>query len=273
MFLSPFLFAQNIKLYYNRSVNIQSDLEERREYTGEYMIYLIDYENVREHGLKNITYKRDDMIYLFYTENAAKIELDALSEIEAAMKFIKVAAGKQSLDMHLISYLGYLISEQNGRTEFVIVSNDTGYDGVLRFWQNKGYKTSRRLVNTAAKTGSSGNRSSRGTRSRSRSLTRRQAEAPLVEELVETVKAAEETALETADQAQIQVQPAEEAAALTDDAQQKAAETAAETPETTSELRTGRRSRRSRRKKSEPAEAVRTETEEPENSAAESETA
>jgi hypothetical protein len=84
------------------------------------------------------------------------------------MKFIKVAAGKQSLDMHLISYLGYLICEHEGRAEFVIVSNDAGYDGVLRFWQAKGYKCSRRLINTAQRSGASGSRTTR-TRTRTRS--------------------------------------------------------------------------------------------------------
>ncbi len=219
------------------------------------MIYLIDYENVREHGLKNITYKKDDMIYLFYTENAAKIELDALSEIEAAMKFIKVAAGKQSLDMHLISYLGYLICEKGNNTEFVIVSNDTGYDGVLRFWQGKGYKTSRRLVNTAQKTGSSGNRSSRGTRARTRSGVRKTVE---VIQTLEPAAPPADALQETTEPITVQT----EEAVVTAAAEQTAPETTEMVKtEEAAEQKPAKRSRRGRRKKTEAAETVQTETE------------
>lgn len=111
--------------------------------------YLIDFENVHEYGLKNIRFGRDDMIYLFYTAHAAKIELDALSEIKAAVKFIKVNAGKQSLDMHLVSYLGHILRDDS--KEYIIVSNDTDFDGVLQFWQNRGYSVTRQDIDLGNK--------------------------------------------------------------------------------------------------------------------------
>ena len=232
------------------------------------MIYLIDYENVREHGLKNIRYKKDDMIYLFYTANAAKIELDALSEIEAAMKFIKVAAGKQSLDMHLISYLGYLICEHEGNAEFVIVSNDAGYDGVLRFWQAKGYKCSRRLINTAQRSGTSSGRTSR-TRTRTRSGVRR-LEPDHAQETEEklTPVATEEAAPEeeVVPAAEIAEEKTEAAETATETPAEAAEETAAEpvAEEAVQEAKPARRTRRGRRsssrKKQEAAEATVEET-------------
>lgn len=237
------------------------------------MIYLIDYENVREHGLKNIRYKKDDMIYLFYTANAAKIELDALSEIEAAMKFIKVAAGKQSLDMHLISYLGYLICEHEGRAEFVIVSNDAGYDGVLRFWQAKGYKCSRRLINTAQRSGASGSRTTR-TRTRTRSGARRleadsvrDTEEKLIPEAADPAENAETAVTEEAAAAEnvLTDAPVEALASEAEDAAQAVqAETEPAAEEILQETKTARRTRRGRRsssrKKQETAEETVPET-------------
>ncbi len=99
--------------------------------------YLIDYENVHEEGLKQLHATEEDTIYLFYTRNAAKIGLDALAEISARICVIRVAAGKQSLDMHLISYLGYLLSKHGREDEYVVVSNDTDFDSVISHWSRE----------------------------------------------------------------------------------------------------------------------------------------
>ena len=98
------------------------------------MIYLVDYENVNDSGLngmENLT--SEDTVYLFYTENAGRLYLDRLNGFAGTFRVVRVEAGKQSLDMHLVSFLGYLIGE---RTEenFTIVSCDTDYDSVSAFW-------------------------------------------------------------------------------------------------------------------------------------------
>lgn len=109
--------------------------------------YLIDFENVHEDGIKVLNRACDaDTIYLFYTQNAAKIGLDALAVINARICVIKVAAGKQSLDMHLVSYLGYLLWKYGKEDEYIIVSNDTDFDSVLDHWRNEyGYEHLSRL--------------------------------------------------------------------------------------------------------------------------------
>ncbi len=106
--------------------------------------YLIDYENVREAGV-NYCHRavEGDAVYLIYTSNASKIGLDALAGMRAEVKVIKVAAGKQSLDMHLISLLGYLVHKHGTQDRYIVVSKDTGYDSVLRYWTAEGYKTER----------------------------------------------------------------------------------------------------------------------------------
>lgn len=108
--------------------------------------YLIDYENVRETGLEKIhaVVKDEDTVYLIYTANAGKIELDALANIRGSLKIIKVQRGKESLDMHLVSLLGFLLHRDGMDGEYYIVSNDTDYDSVIDFWRNTvGYQVSR----------------------------------------------------------------------------------------------------------------------------------
>lgn len=106
-------------------------------------IFLIDFENVHEKGLEGIgQLGPQDTVHLFYTKNASKISLDILSEIQAKLKFHKVNVGKQSLDMQLVSYLGFLIGTIGKEPEYIIVSNDTGFVNTLAFWGEKDTKIS-----------------------------------------------------------------------------------------------------------------------------------
>ena len=98
--------------------------------------YLIDFENVNESGLLCPSLlSKHDHIHLFSTENVPKISIEVLSSFNAA-DFCShiVPAGKQSLDMHLVAYLGYLLGI-NSRAEckYVIISKDSGYDKVIPF--------------------------------------------------------------------------------------------------------------------------------------------
>jgi len=108
--------------------------------------YLIDFENVREYGLEGIQNLGDhEHIYLFYTNNANKISLDTIANIRAEFHAVKVAAGRQSLDMHLISFLGYIIGSSSEVNKFVIISDDKGFDSTAAFWnRNKLANVSRR---------------------------------------------------------------------------------------------------------------------------------
>ena len=106
-------------------------------------IFLIDFENVHEKGLEGIAeLSQDDAVHLFYTKNASKISLDILSEVKAALAFHKVNVGKQSLDMQLVSYLGYLIGTVGHEPEYIIISNDTGFGNTLSFWGSKNVRLS-----------------------------------------------------------------------------------------------------------------------------------
>ncbi|MBQ8162316.1 MAG: hypothetical protein IJ083_16435 [Clostridia bacterium] len=121
--------------------------------------YLIDFENVHEDGLHGISrLKPEDAVYLFYTINANRISLDVFANgIPSKLEVIRIVAGKQSLDMHLNSFLGYLIGKSirektttnagipinpdlaraNDEDKFVIVSRDLDYSDTIHFWNRR----------------------------------------------------------------------------------------------------------------------------------------
>ena len=113
--------------------------------------FFVDFENVGVHGVKREIYESADIIYLFYTENASRISMDALSEITASVRFVPVPSGKQSLDMHLATWLGYEISQGSGEYEYCVVSNDLDYDAIIQFWKAKGIAISRLPIDTSTK--------------------------------------------------------------------------------------------------------------------------
>lgn len=101
--------------------------------------YLIDYENVHEDGLlgsENLT--NHDHIYLFSTKNAPKISIKKLTSFNSTdLSSFVIPVGNQSLDMHLISYLGYLIGKNiNIKCKYIIISKDTEYDNIIAFWKS-----------------------------------------------------------------------------------------------------------------------------------------
>lgn len=102
--------------------------------------YLIDYENVGSDGLSGFDkLDKTNHVHLFYTENAKRINLDIFdSHGEAEFVTHKVPVGKQSADMHLCSFLGYIIGINIGvDCSYVIVSKDTDFDNIIKFWKEK----------------------------------------------------------------------------------------------------------------------------------------
>lgn len=99
--------------------------------------YLIDFENVHDTGIANIEkLKKTDYAYIFSTKNATNIRPDIFKD---NIKLILVPTGKQSLDMHLVSYLGYLLGIHGKDCSYVIISKDKDYDNIVNFWKGKGY--------------------------------------------------------------------------------------------------------------------------------------
>ncbi|MDD5792551.1 MAG: PIN domain-containing protein [Erysipelotrichaceae bacterium] len=112
--------------------------------------YLIDTENVGSTWTSLL--KNDDRIdlFIFVTANAKNLNYSLLREITENrrrnnIKIIDCEVGKNSLDFYLSSYLGYLIGKDR-HSEYVIVSQDTGYDHIVEYWKKEGVQT--RKINT-----------------------------------------------------------------------------------------------------------------------------
>lgn len=104
--------------------------------------YLIDYENVHEGGLSGYgELGKTDHVVIFYTQNAKKIDMNSISSRRKPhLKMINVEPGKQSADMHIISYLGYLLGKYGENCNIIIVSKDKDYDNVVKSWKKRFWK-------------------------------------------------------------------------------------------------------------------------------------
>lgn len=102
--------------------------------------YLIDFENVHNEGMQNIDFlSKTDHVHIFSTENAVNIRLDIVFSKGIDINGHIVPIRNQSVDMHLVSYLGYLLGEHGKQCAYVIVSNDKDYDNIISFWRKEGY--------------------------------------------------------------------------------------------------------------------------------------
>ena len=110
--------------------------------------YLIDFENVHADGLEGCeTLKNTDHIVIFFTQNAINMDMRAVVNCKAGdVSWIEVPAGKQSLDNHIGTYMGYLAGKnQNEGCNIVIISKDTDYDKLIKFCKERfGIKASRK---------------------------------------------------------------------------------------------------------------------------------
>lgn len=101
--------------------------------------YLIDFENVGLKGLEGAEkLTAHDHVHLFSTRNAPKITTAILANFNGTNLLVhEVPAKSQSVDMHLVSYLGYLLGSCKPVPKIVILSNDTDYDDIVQFWKTE----------------------------------------------------------------------------------------------------------------------------------------
>ena len=108
--------------------------------------YLVDTENVGTVWKKILPeLKKNDSLILFYTQNSPGVSYHALNEIlsyGATFEMIEGYTGRNALDFQIVTYLGYLLKSAS-KTEYTIVSNDAGYDAVIKFWTERDYQVNR----------------------------------------------------------------------------------------------------------------------------------
>ncbi len=103
-------------------------------------VYLVDTENIGSSWKELLPKKGSkDMLVLFYTEYSPGIsytDLDLIRQYPSSFELIECYPGKNGLDFQLVTYLGYLIKSAP-KTDYIIVTNDTGYDAVVKFWTSR----------------------------------------------------------------------------------------------------------------------------------------
>ncbi len=103
-------------------------------------VYLIDYENVHFGGLEGVeSLSSKDTVVIFYGNDASTLPMDLhvrIVESGAALQYMKIEKmAKNYLDFQLSAISGYLVATTK-QTDFVVVSNDKGFDSVLDLWNN-----------------------------------------------------------------------------------------------------------------------------------------
>ena len=133
------------------------------------MLFLIDYENVGNIGMRGHEYLDDgDYVVLFYSEAKKNMERRVLEDITSSgcqLEIFKLCkTGKNALDFYLASRLGELVGGGYEGTS-VIVSNDAGFQAVRDYWGSRAPHKRRVLLSPCLEAGIvSGNENNQRTR-------------------------------------------------------------------------------------------------------------
>ncbi len=111
-------------------------------------IYYVDAENVGAALIQMLSEALIDksVFSIFYTNNMSKLNMEDLSLLDKhkiKVRYIRCHTGKNALDFQLISTLGYSIAKAGRKCQYIIISNDTGYDTAIKYWVGYGYSVRR----------------------------------------------------------------------------------------------------------------------------------
>lgn len=111
-------------------------------------IYLVDSENVGDLWVTHILAlaEEEDEIVVFYTQKSPHMGYDTIRKLLAdgrEVDFVKCVEGKNALDFQLVTELGYRLGGQKEECEYIMVTNDTGFDAVVQYWKNAGKQVKR----------------------------------------------------------------------------------------------------------------------------------
>lgn len=110
--------------------------------------YLVDYENVRADGLRQLELiGNGSVVIIFYSEQCKGISLDIIEDFtrrQVRLSCYKVKTGtKNALDFQLASHLGYLLGKESSAS-CTIISDDKGYDCLCDFWREQDRQVDRK---------------------------------------------------------------------------------------------------------------------------------
>ena len=102
------------------------------------IVYLVDSENVNDAWIGIATnMEEDDEILVFYTDKSPHMSYEKVIELtrlsDRPVRWIKCVEGSNALDFQLVTELGARVASEPD-SEFVIVSNDNGFDAAVKYW-------------------------------------------------------------------------------------------------------------------------------------------
>ncbi len=121
------------------------------------MLFLIDYENVRNAGMRGAKYLQpSDYVIVFYSGSAQVMETRYLTAIRNSGCMFEtcrlVKTRKNGLDFYIATRLGELFGAGfDGNA--VIVSGDEGFQSLREYWQSRSKPPRRVLVNESIERG------------------------------------------------------------------------------------------------------------------------
>ena len=109
-------------------------------------VFFIDSENVGDSWISLLdTVTDDDEILVFYTAKSPHISYKnaiLLKNSSKKVSFIECFEGSNALDFQLCTELGYRV-HNIADDEFVIVTNDSGFDAAVKYWKKRNIPVSR----------------------------------------------------------------------------------------------------------------------------------
>lgn len=109
-------------------------------------VYLVDMENIPHAWAKLLdACVESDVLILFYTERVSQVPITLMEKVTrspAAVDYVRCHSGANGLDFQLVTELGYRIAKDPS-AEYIIVSQDHGFDVVIDYWGERGVRTKR----------------------------------------------------------------------------------------------------------------------------------
>lgn len=103
--------------------------------------YLIDTENIQKAWTAIPPQANPgSQLTLFYSSKTSFVTISQLGAAYALgieLGFIECCTGANAMDFQIVTYLGYLIARYPF-DNYILVTNDSGYDAAVRFWAKKG---------------------------------------------------------------------------------------------------------------------------------------
>jgi len=103
--------------------------------------YLVDYENVRHHGMVGVEQlNADDRVFVFYANKSHVVPITTFEAANISPARIEIInsskSSKNYLDFQIATFIGSIV-EAGDESELYIISKDVAYDAVIDFWQQR----------------------------------------------------------------------------------------------------------------------------------------